>query len=104
MPLPFTTEAGGVRLAIRVTPRAKRDAIAGIVLDAGGRPALAVRLAAPPVDGAANKALIAFLATALNVPKSAIAIVSGETGRRKIVRVAGLSAEAIANWITGDAP
>ena len=93
---PVTPDAGGVRIAVRVTPRAKRSAIAGTITDADGRPMLSVRLAAPPVDGAANKALIAFLADLTGVPKSAVAILSGETGRRKIVRIAGLTAETAA--------
>ena len=93
--MPVSAEQGGTRLRIRVTPRAGKNALAGIV-DVDGRPALAVRLAAPPVDGAANKALLAFLASALEVPKSRLRIVSGETGRLKIVAIAGLSAEAAA--------
>lgn len=88
-------DGDGVRLAVRVTPRARRSAVAGIAEDADGRPALAVRLAAPPVDGAANKALIAFLATVAGVPKSAVTLESGETARRKIVRLAGISAETL---------
>lgn len=70
-------------LSVRVTPRASRDAIAA------GEQWLAVRLRAPPVDGAANAALIVFLADRLAVPKRAISIVSGESARLKRVRVAG---------------
>ncbi len=92
--LPVTADGNGVRLAVRVTPRAKRSALAGIVTDADDRPMLAIRLAAPPVDGAANKALIAFLAGQFALPKSAVAILSGETGRRKIVRLEGITPEA----------
>jgi uncharacterized protein (TIGR00251 family) len=87
--LPFAIEDGGVRLAVRLTPRARRDAIGSIGEDAGGRPVLALRLAAPPVDGAANKALVAFLAKALTIPKSSIAIRSGETARQKMLFLAG---------------
>lgn len=86
-------DGDGVRLAIRVTPRARRDEIGGTIADADGRPLLAVRLVAPPVDGAANKALIAFLADLTGLPKSAVTILSGDTGRRKIVRLAGIAAE-----------
>ena len=93
--LPFAIEDGGVRLAVRLTPRARRDAVGGVSEDAEGRPVLALRLAAPPVDGAANKALIAFLAKALAIPKSSIAIRSGETARQKMLFLAGDS-EAIA--------
>jgi len=79
-----------VHLAVRVTPRARGHEVAGIVHGGDGREVLAVRLAAPPVDGAANRALIAFLAESLRVPRSAVAIVSGETSRLKIVRIEGL--------------
>ena len=89
---------GGARLRVRVTPRAKKTALAGLV-DTDGGPALAIRLAAPPVDGAANRALLAFLSDALQVPRSKIRIVAGETGRLKLVAVAGLSAESARAWI-----
>jgi uncharacterized protein YggU (UPF0235/DUF167 family) len=74
---------GGVRLAVRVTPRAKRDAIAGLVDCRDGRVALAIRLAATPVEGSANEALTAFLAALLDVPKSSILIQAGEKSRLK---------------------
>lgn len=80
-----------VRLAVRVTPRARRDSFGGIVEDVEGRPALAVRLAAPPVDGAANKALVAFIARTLGVGRSAVRIAAGETARLKIVEVTGVT-------------
>ncbi len=93
---PFAIEDDGVRLAVRLTPRAKRDAVAGLSVDSEGRSVLLIRLAAPPVDGAANKALIAFLAKALAIPKSTITIRSGETARQKMLFLAGDS-EAIAS-------
>ena len=55
-----------------------------------------VRLAAPPVDGAANAALIEFVADSLSVAKSRVRIVSGQTSRRKVVEVDGVSAEQLA--------
>lgn len=85
----ITPVAGGVELALQVQPRASRTEIVG---PHGG--ALKLRLAAPPVDGEANDELIRFLAKALGVPKSAVEIVSGATGRRKRVRVMGLDAHA----------
>ena len=78
-------------LQVRVTPRAKRNALGAMEDDV-----LAVRLAAPPVEGAANKALIAFLAETFGVPRSAIRIESGAHARRKRVRISGLGAEAVA--------
>lgn len=90
--LPYILDEQGVRIAVRLTPRAKRSAIAGIVRDVNERPALAIRIAAPPVDGAANKALILYLSKMLDIPVSAVDIQSGETARLKIVHLAGDSA------------
>jgi hypothetical protein len=87
---------GGVRLAVRLTPRASRDEIDGIVTGANGRPALQVRLKAPPIDGAANNALIAFLAETLEIRKGDISIRAGHTSRLKIVHLSGDSAELLA--------
>ena len=84
----ITPIAGGVELQLQVQPRASRTEVAGAH---GG--ALKIRLAAPPVDGEANDELIRFLAKTLGVPKSAVTIVRGATGRKKVVRVAGVSAE-----------
>ena len=85
---PISTTAGGVRLQLRVQPRASREEVAGVAGDA-----IRVRLTAPPVEGAANEALVRFLAARLAVSRAAVALVSGHTGRTKVVEVAGLSAE-----------
>jgi len=101
---PYSADKTGVRLAVRLTPRASRDGLDGIVVGADGRPALQLRLAAPPVEGAANKALIAFLADALKLRKSDIAIKSGETSRLKILILTGDPAAIIARldaWVGG---
>jgi hypothetical protein len=89
---PYAAAPGGVRLALRLTPRASRNGVDGIVADAEGRPLLKLRLVAPPVEGAANEALIAFLAKTLSLRKADIAIRSGETSRVKILHLAGDSA------------
>lgn len=73
------------RLSVRVQPRARENEISGWEGEA-----LKVRLTAPPVEGKANKALVAFLAERLGVSKSAVVIVSGHGARQKIVEVAGL--------------
>jgi len=86
---PYSITETGVRLSVRLTPRAARDGLAGVTEDANGRGMLAIRLSAPPVDGAANKALIAFLAKALGLRKTDIAIRSGELSRMKILELAG---------------
>ncbi len=80
----------GAELNIRVIPRARKTEVAGFRGDA-----LVVRIAAPPVEGAANDALVAFLADALDVPRRSIRLLSGERGRRKRVAVDGLSLEAV---------
>ncbi|HJK92534.1 MAG TPA: DUF167 family protein [Polyangiaceae bacterium LLY-WYZ-15_(1-7)] len=87
--LEVRTEEGAVVFPVRVAPRASRSAIAGLH---GG--ALKVALTAPPVEGAANAALVKLLAKKLGVAKSAVTIVRGERGRDKQVRVAGVDAAA----------
>jgi uncharacterized protein (TIGR00251 family) len=82
--------ASEVVLDVRVIPRAPRTAVAG---RRGG--AILIRLAAPPVDGAANDALRAFLAERLGVPQRQVAIVRGATSRDKTVAIEGVSAAAI---------
>jgi uncharacterized protein (TIGR00251 family) len=82
---PLEPAPDAVRLTVHVQPRASRTELAGRYGDA-----LKVRVAAPPVDGAANAELIRFLAERLGVPKSALEIVSGQTGRRKVVSITGV--------------
>jgi uncharacterized protein (TIGR00251 family) len=77
--------AGCLRLDVRVQPRASRNELAGVH---GG--ALKVRLQAPPVDGAANEALVAFLAESLGVPRAAVRVVAGATSRAKVVEIEGV--------------
>jgi uncharacterized protein (TIGR00251 family) len=81
----LTGTADGIRLQVRVQPRAARTEIVG---EHGG--ALKIRIAAPPVDGAANEALIRFLANRLAVPRSAVEVVAGTAGRSKVVLVSGI--------------
>ena len=75
---------------MRVIPRARKTECAGFRDDV-----LVVRVAAPPVEGAANDALIAFLASALHVPRRAVHIVGGDHGRRKRVAIEGVTIEQI---------
>jgi uncharacterized protein len=75
---------GGVELLVLVQPRASRTKVVG---EHDGR--LKIALAAPPVDGEANEALVGFLAEVLGVRRSAVELVDGATGRRKRVRVSG---------------
>lgn len=86
--LALTASAEGVTIAVRAVPRAGRTALDGVV-----EGALRVRLVAPPVEGAANRALLAFLAETLGVAKRDLTITGGERGRHKLIRVRGLTAE-----------
>lgn len=89
--MPWLREVpGGVALEILVQPRASRTRVVG---EHDGR--LKIQLAAPPVDGEANAALVDFLARSLGVRRSDVAIERGETGRRKTVRVAGAAPAAV---------
>lgn len=93
---PFAAIPGGVKLAVRLTPRADRNEIAGMATGSDGRPHLSIRLTAPPVDGAANDALIAFLAEVLGVRRAAITLQSGHAARLKILHIAGNDAVLLA--------
>jgi uncharacterized protein (TIGR00251 family) len=84
-----------VTFAVRVIPRAGRTGVAGTRGDA-----LLVRLAAPPVEGAANAALVEFLARAFDRPKRDLRIVSGQSSRDKRVAIDGLSGEAVARVLS----
>lgn len=78
--------AGGILISVRVIPRASASGVAGV-----RDRSLLVRLNAPPVEGAANAELIALLAKALGVSRRSVSIVSGERGRTKRVRIAGIT-------------
>ena len=85
--IPIRDSKDGATFAVRVQPRAKRNAIAGEMGDA-----LKLSLTAPPVEGRANEACIAFLADLLDVSRSSITIAAGEASRNKLIRVRGLTA------------
>jgi uncharacterized protein len=80
----------GVTFAVKVHPRAKKNAITGELGDA-----LKVCLTAPPIDGRANEACIKFFAKLLKVPRSSVTIASGHASRAKVIRVSGVSAEEV---------
>jgi hypothetical protein len=92
--IPIRESANGATFAIKVHPRAKKNAIAG-ELDG----ALKLTLTAPPIDGKANDACIEFFAKLLKVPRSSVTIASGQTSRNKVIRVLGLSAEEVRRGI-----
>jgi len=80
----------GATFAIKVHPRARKNAITG---ELGG--ALKLSLTAPPVEGRANEACIEFLANLLKVPRSSVTIASGQSSRRKVIRVSGVLADEV---------
>jgi uncharacterized protein len=82
--------AGGVTLAVRAQPGAKRTAIAGIYGE-GATAQLRIAVQAPPLEGRANEALIAFLAETFGVAKSAVELASGEISRSKVFVLRGLT-------------
>jgi uncharacterized protein (TIGR00251 family) len=82
--------AKGIVFAVKVQPRARRNAITGVVGDA-----LKLALTAPPVDGRANQAVVEFLAELFEIPRASVTITSGETSRNKVVRIAGMSKQAM---------
>jgi uncharacterized protein len=88
--IPVRDSDKGATFAVRVQPRAKRNAVVGETGDA-----VKISLTAPPVEGKANQACIAFLAEFLAVPRSSITIAAGETSRNKLIRVGGVSAAYI---------
>ena len=86
-------------LAVHVVPRARQTEVAGRHGDA-----IKIRVAAPPVDGAANAELIRFVAERVGVARGAVTIASGATGRRKTVAVEGITAAALARALLGTEP
>jgi uncharacterized protein len=84
------------RISVTVSPGAKRTELVGRHGD-GWK----VRVAAPPADGRANKALVVLLAAELNVSRDRVSVVAGQTSRRKLVEIAGLEATEIARLLAG---
>lgn len=87
---PVEQAADGTRLWVKAVPRASRSEIAGIYGDM-----VRIRLAAPPVDGAANEELVRFLADTLSVPRSAVRVVSGQASRSKVILINGITMEQV---------
>ena len=85
---------GAISLTLHIQPGAKKTEFAGLHGDA-----LKIRLAAPPVDGKSNEALIRFIADTLGLAKSAVNLKSGQTSRRKVVEVQGASVASVAGLL-----
>jgi hypothetical protein len=86
---PYDMTGEGLRLRVRLTPRAGRAAVDGLAQLPDGRWTVRLRVAAPPVEGAANTALIDYLAEALRRPRSSLRIIAGATSRLKTVAIEG---------------
>lgn len=86
--LPWRETRDGVELAVRLTPRGGADGVQGVALQ-DGRSCLGVRVAAPPVDGAANAALILWLSKALRLPRSHVTLIAGDRSRVKRLALRG---------------
>ena len=87
--IPIYETAAGVSFSVKVQPRARKNAITGIVGEA-----LKLALTAPPVEGKANMAVIEFFADIFKIPRSSVTIASGETSRNKVIRIVGVSKSA----------
>jgi hypothetical protein len=87
---------GSVEVDVQVVPRASRSRVVGLLGDR-----VKVQLAAPPVDGAANDALLALLADVLALPRRQLAILRGHTSKRKTVRIEGADGEAVRRALEG---
>ena len=88
--VPVTESAKGITFAVKVHPRARKNAITGTVGDV-----LKLAVTAPPVEGKANQAVIEFFADLFAIPRSSVTIASGETSRNKVVRITGPSRAAV---------
>ena len=88
--IPIHADYGGVSFAVKLHPRAQKNAITGELGEA-----LKVDLTASPVEGKANQACIEFFAKLLKVPCSSVTIAAGQTSRNKVIRVIGLTAQQI---------
>jgi hypothetical protein len=92
--IPIKTSPAGISFSVKVHPRAKKNAITGVVGDA-----IKLSLTSPPVEGRANQACIEFFADFFKVPRSSVTIAAGESSRNKVVRVSGATADALTQFL-----
>jgi uncharacterized protein len=85
----------GITFAVKIHPRARKNAITGVIGDA-----LKVALTAPAIEGRANTAVIEFFAELFQIPRASVTIASGETSRNKVIRIAGLGKAAVEQRLT----
>jgi hypothetical protein len=92
----ITEIPGGVRFEVKVQPRSSKNQVAG---EQEG--ALKIKLTAPPVDGEANQALIAYLSDCFKVPKKNISLLKGDSSRHKLLEIIGVGPQDIISLIKG---
>ncbi|MHB1023121.1 MAG: DUF167 domain-containing protein [Acidobacteriaceae bacterium] len=102
--IPIREIPGGVSFSVRVQPGAKKTAITGVYAGAtaAGDAALKLSLAAPPIEGRANEALIRFFSDLFHISRSSITIAGGLHSRSKLVRLAGLTVEQVRVALSGE--
>ncbi|MFI4987871.1 MAG: DUF167 family protein [Alphaproteobacteria bacterium] len=88
-PSPFSTASDGVRVAVRLTPKAAREQILGTAIEADGSAVLKLAVTAVPEAGKANEALVRLLAKSWKLPRSSISLVRGAGARRKLLHLRG---------------
>ncbi|MGA8438773.1 MAG: DUF167 domain-containing protein [Candidatus Sulfotelmatobacter sp.] len=96
--IPIQEPKGSLTIAVKVYPRAEKNAISGELGDARK-----LSLTTPPMDGKADQACVKFFAKLLKLPLSSVTIASGQTGRNQVIRVAGLSFEGVGKRIAIEA-
>ena len=94
--MPFRASPAGVRVRLKITPKAKRSQIGGLLDEPDGGKALKISVTTAPEDGKATAAVVALLAEEWGVAKSAISVVAGATDRRKLVEIRGPSQDLLA--------
>lgn len=100
---PFRLHTRGATAAVRLTPGGRTDALQGLAEMAGGGVALKISVNAPPEDGRANKALLAFLAESWGVPRGSLSLLSGASNRQKVVLAEGDGAallQKMESWLS----
>ena len=101
-PVFTATRDGAIQFAVRVSPRSSRQGIEGLIRDENGAKFLKVAVNAPPEDGKANKEVLALLASIIGIAKSRLSLVSGETARKKVLRLEAVDAALLTrlnDWI-----
>jgi uncharacterized protein len=93
----FQHGTSGAAIAVKVTPRAKKNEITGVMDDG----TVKIKLTAPPVEGQANQALVKFLADFFKIPQTNVEIVAGQSSHDKLVAISGLDPQAVQEKIMG---